>query len=145
MPTTKQKLIFDTSSLIAAVINAKSLPALVFDQAKREHEVFISAETIEELQAVVSRKKFDRYFVGSTAGRRESFFAGYRASAKLVEVTEMATECRDRNDNMFLSLALSVGADVIVSSDNDLLVMHPYRNIRILTVRQYAEENETVN
>lgn len=38
-------------------------------------------------------------------------------------------------------LGLSVEADMIVSSDNDLLVLNPYKNIRVLTVRQYAEEN----
>lgn len=141
MDNPKKKLIFDTSSLIGAVINAKSLPALVFAQAKQEHALFISSETIAELQEVVSRKKFDRYFVGKDANRREDFFADYRAVAQLVEPTHIATECRDENDNMFLSLALSVEADMIVSSDNDLLVLNPYKNIRVLTVRQYAEEN----
>ena len=141
----KKKLIFDTSALIGAVINAKSLPAFVFERAKEEHELFISEETIAELQAVISRKKFDRYFIGNDSKRREEFLTDYRATAKLVEVTSMATECRDPNDNMFLSLALSVEVEIIVSSDNDLLVMNPYKNIRILTIRQYAEENGLIS
>ena len=141
MTSTTKKHIFYTSSLICAVISAKSLPALVFAQAKQAHILFISLEPITELQTVVARKKFDRYFIGKEANRRESFFAEYRAIAQLVEPTHTATECRDKNDNMFLSLALSVEADMIVSSDNDLLVLNPYKNIRVLTVRQYAEEN----
>ncbi|MDD5065247.1 MAG: putative toxin-antitoxin system toxin component, PIN family [Phycisphaerae bacterium] len=140
----KKKLIFDTNALVSAVINAKSIPALVFETAKKEHDLFISEETITELQQVMARKKFDRYFIGNDATRREDFFTGYRASAQLVEVTETATECRDKDDNKFLSLALSVGADIIVSGDSDLLVLNPYHGIRILTIRQYEEENRLI-
>ena len=34
---------------------------------------------------------------------------------------------------MFLALALVAEADAIVSSDEDLLVLHPWREIQILT------------
>jgi putative PIN family toxin of toxin-antitoxin system len=137
----KKKLIFDTNALISAVINAKSISAFVFETAKKEHDLFISKETITELQEVIARKKFDRYFIGNDANRRENFFTDYRKAAQLIEVTETATECRDKDDNKFLSLALSVGADIIVSGDSDLLVLNPYHGIRILTIRQYEEEN----
>lgn len=137
----KKKLIFDTNALVSAVINAKSKPARVFETAKQEHHLFFSEETLAELQEVISRKKFDRYFIGNDTNRREEFLSDYRATAQLVEVTETATECRDADDNKFLALALSVGADMIVSGDSDLLVLNPYKGIRILTIGQYEEEN----
>lgn len=94
----KKKLIFDTNALISAVINAKSISAFVFETAKKEHDLFISEETITELQEVIARKKFDRYFIGNDANRRENFFTDYRKAAQLIEVTETATECRDKDD-----------------------------------------------
>ena len=41
--------------------------------------------------------------------------------------TERVTDCRDAKDNKYLELALAAGADPIVSSDDDLLVLHPWR------------------
>lgn len=137
----KKKLIFDTNALISAVIDAKSGAARAFETAKRKHNLFISKETIAELKNVIERRKFDRYFIGNDINRRADFLNDYQKSAQLVEVTETATECRDKDDNKFLSLALSVGADIIVSGDNDLLVLNPYRNIKIITIRQYTNED----
>jgi hypothetical protein len=42
------------------------------------------------------------------------------------------TDCRDPKDNKYLELALAAGAETIVSSDDDLLVLHPWRGVRIL-------------
>ncbi len=43
----------------------------------------------------------------------------------------------DPNDNKFLELALTVGAEIIVSSDPDLHVLNPYRNIAILKPAEF--------
>ncbi len=47
-------------------------------------------------------------------------------------ITETITACRDPKDDKFLELAVSGQADLIISSDNDLLVLHPFRGISIL-------------
>ncbi len=41
--------------------------------------------------------------------------------------------CRDPKDNQFLALAQVAEADAIVTSDEDLLVMHPWCQIPILS------------
>ena len=50
--------------------------------------------------------------------------------------------CRDSRDNKFLALALIADADAIVSSDEDLLTLHPWRGIPILTPTQFLAEYE---
>jgi predicted nucleic acid-binding protein len=40
-------------------------------------------------------------------------------------------------DNKYLELALAAGAEIIVSSDDDLLVLHPWRGKRILRPADY--------
>ncbi len=50
------------------------------------------------------------------------------------------TDCRDPKDNMYLELALASGAGTIVSSDGDLLVLHPWRSVRILRPADYLAE-----
>jgi len=51
---------------------------------------------------------------------------------------EPVTDCRDPKDNKYLELALAAGASVIVSSDDDLLVLNPWRGIRILRPADYV-------
>lgn len=143
MPQEKKRVIFDTNALISAVINPGSFPSFVFEYAKAHDCLFCSSDTLAELRRVVDLPKFASYR-RRYGDSRESFFSDYQATAQLVEVTETATECRDEDDNKFLSLALSVDADIIVSGDGDLLVLNPYKNIRILTIRQYAEESGLV-
>ncbi len=50
----------------------------------------------------------------------------------LVDVTDVVTECRDPKDHKFLELALSGRATCIVTGDEDLLTLHPFRGIHIL-------------
>jgi putative PIN family toxin of toxin-antitoxin system len=47
------------------------------------------------------------------------------------------TECRDHKDNKYLELALAAQARTIVSSDDDLLVLHPWRGVQILRPAAY--------
>jgi len=47
------------------------------------------------------------------------------------------TDCRDAKDNKYLELALAAQAEAIVSSDTDLLVLHPWSGVRILWAVEY--------
>jgi putative PIN family toxin of toxin-antitoxin system len=47
--------------------------------------------------------------------------------------------CRDPNDNKFLELAVDGLADYIVGGDKDLLILHPFRDIPIVTPAEFLE------
>jgi hypothetical protein len=55
---------------------------------------------------------------------------------------EVVTDCRDPQDNKFLALALDGKATHIVSGDEDLLVLYPFRGIPILTPRGFIAHCE---
>lgn len=48
------------------------------------------------------------------------------------EPAHKIADCRDAKDNRYLELALAAQASVIVSGDDDLLVLDPWRGIRIM-------------
>ena len=73
---------------------------------------------------------------------RLEFLATLVREAELVVVTEVVTDCRDPKDNKFLELALSGQATHIVSGDGDLLVLHPFRGVLILTPQAFLAEWE---
>ena len=77
-----------------------------------------------------------------TADRRSEVLELLAAAALWVEPATKVEDCRDAKDNCYLELALAAGALVIVSGDEDLLVLHPWRGIRVLRPAQFVAEIE---
>lgn len=88
---------------------------------------------------VLMRSKFDRYV---TEERRLRFLANYFSIAVSVNISECIDACRDPKDNKFLELAVSGKADCIVTGDNDLLKLHPFRDVSILTLKEFINRYE---
>jgi hypothetical protein len=136
MPT-KPRLVFDTNACVSAALLKRSVTRRAFDKALDEGELLVSIETIDELNEVLGRADFAKYV---TEDERLEFLAVLLREAKLIEVAEHVGECRDPRDNKFLELAISGQADCIVSGDQDLLVLHPFRGISIVTPRNFLDE-----
>ena len=128
--------VFDTNVVISALLLKRSVSRQAFDKALAEGKLIISLATINELNAVLKRKKFDKYV---RENERMQFFTALVRAAKLVKVSEVVTACRDPQDNRVLELAVSGNALCIVSSDQDLLVLHPFRGIPIVSPRLFLD------
>lgn len=133
MNSDRRRIVVDTSTLVGAVIKPSSIPARALDLIRLQGDIAVSHETLDELRAVLDRDYLDRY---SNRDDRQSFLALYEQTAIFIEITEHANDCRDPKDNKFLSLALSANATLIISSDADLQVLHPYRGIAVLSPAQ---------
>jgi putative PIN family toxin of toxin-antitoxin system len=107
----------------------QSVSGQAFYAALDNGEIFLSRPTFVELAEVLGRKKFDRYL---TRDEREQFLAILLREATVVEVTEEVRVCRDPKDDKFLELAVSGGASCLVTGDQDLLVLHPFRGVPVL-------------
>jgi len=86
------------------------------------------------LNDIFGRDKFDRYVIRED---RERFLVAFLRAAIAIEITEPIAACRDPKDDKFLELAVSGGATCIVTEDNDLLALHPFRGIPIVSVEQF--------
>lgn len=137
MPAAKPRFVFDTNAIISAVLLKRSVSRQAFDKAIDQGELLVSAETIDELNRVLGRPDFAKYV---TEDERLAFLAVLLREAKLVEVTEAVRERRDPRDDKFLELAVSGKAVCIVTGDQDLLVLHPFRGICIVTPRGFLDE-----
>ncbi len=130
------RFVFDTNTIVSAVLLKGSVPRQAFDRAIRLGKLLVSQATIEELNEVLRRKGFDKYVLEE---ERIEFLTALVREAVLVEVTENISECRDPKDDKFLELAVSGKAASIVSGDTDLISLHPFREILVLTPRQFLE------
>jgi putative PIN family toxin of toxin-antitoxin system len=131
------RVVFDTNTLIGAFLLPKSIPRHALDAATAAGRLLLSAATATELTEALRHPKFDRYL---TQHRRLTLLAALIHSANLVEVEIAITNCRDPKDNKLLELAVSGQATHLVTGDQDLLVLHPYRGTAILTPRQFPAE-----
>jgi putative PIN family toxin of toxin-antitoxin system len=131
--------VVDTSVAVSAVLLPRSVPRQAFDRANEQGRLLISAATIAELDEVLGRPRFDKYVPEQ---KRLEFLAALIREAELIDVTDVVTDCRDPKDNKFLELAVSGKADRIITGDEDLLVLHPFRGIFVLTPRALLMQEE---
>lgn len=139
-----RRLVFDTSALVGAALRVGSVPYQALLHAFGACDVCASEQTLTELEKVLERGKFDRYLDRTS---RLKFAALIRRNVQLFDVRNidqaaLKPSCRDPRDNQFLALALASEAGVIVSSDEDLLVMHPWHGIRIVTPAAFLSQLE---
>lgn len=130
------RFVFDTNVIISASLFETSTPAQAFYEAIDRGELLLSKAVLKEVSRVLQRERFDRYVSMET---RKRFLKALVREGRLVEVTEQIEACRDPDDDKFLELAVSGGADVIVSGDKDLTDLDPFRGIRILTPAAFLE------
>ena len=132
-----RQYVFDTNVIVSALLLHASTARQAFDKAMSEGKLLLSFPTIMELYDVLRRPAFNRYL---TEDERLQFLTAFISESKLVEISQKVAACRDPKDDKFLELAVNGRADCIVSGDEDLLVLHPFRGIEILSPRAFLED-----
>jgi len=128
----------DNNLIVSAMISPLGTAARVYDVLFAQSEILVSAPLLLELRAVAARRKFDRYM---PLPLRMAFVDAYELACDRMPICNSIDECRDPKDNMLLELALSGHADLIVTGDKDLLCLHPWRGIAILSPADYLERS----
>jgi len=132
-------IVFDASAVVSAALRADSVPEQALLRAEAADLFALSAEVDAEIAEVLGRPRFAR---AVTATRRTRVLDILRGGAVWFSPTERVTDCRDAKDDKYLELALAAGAGTIVSGDSDLLVLDPWRGVRILKPAAYLAEAE---
>ena len=130
LPTRAEGFVFDTNVLISAALRPSSVPNKALEMVEKQGGVLLfSLETLEELETRLRRPKFDRYI--DDEGRANHSDRLDRVT-ELVRISGCRLGCRDPEDDQFLEVALVGQARFLVTGDQDLLVMSPFRGVEIL-------------
>jgi len=122
------RFVFDTNTLIAAACFPRSFGLRAFNHVL-DHGTFITcSQALDELLDVIVRSKFDRF---SPRADRIKFYEIYLVEAESIQIAGTLKVCRDPTDDKFLELAVTGKAEYLVTRDNDLLVMNPFRGVHI--------------
>jgi putative PIN family toxin of toxin-antitoxin system len=130
------RFVIDTNILVSAVLIKSSVPDVALKKAKNLGTMLFSEATFQELQEILNRSKFDKYI---SLIIRTQFLAKLKLESEAVEIVEIIKECRDPKDDKFLEVAINGNATHIITGDKDLLELHPFRGVDIVTATQFLE------
>lgn len=130
-------IVFDASTLVSAVFRRGSVPDLAVRHAFRTDKIAVSGATMAELLDVLHRPRLIRFIDPEL---RADLLGQLGRLGVLVRPAVPVADCRDPKDDKYLELALGAGAETIVSSDDDLLVLHPWRGIQVVRSAEYLAQ-----
>ena len=125
---------FDASTLVGAAMVRHGTPGRAFDKALAADSLALSRAVRDEIIDVFNRPRLARFL---DAASRDEVLALLLSAAHLFEPIEVVADCRDATDNKYLELMLAARAETLISSDDDLLVLTPWRGRRILRPADY--------
>lgn len=124
----KPRLILDTNVIISGVLFKGEAIRSQLLYALKEYQLVFSQSAWDELASVFQRDAIEKTI---PLGARLRVLAELTSKVEVVQSTSTVTDYRDPKDNKFLSLAIDANAIGIVTGDDDLKVLHPYKGIAI--------------
>jgi putative PIN family toxin of toxin-antitoxin system len=130
-----ERLVVDTNVVLSGLLFPGSIPSRALLKAQT-CTILASETTRLELVEVMERSRFDRYVEREV---RQRLADEYGKACEMVEILFPIHACRDPKDDKFLEVAVHGLADLILTGDRDLLDLHPFHGIAILTPAEYLE------
>ena len=136
MQEKKHRIVIDTNLWISFLLT-RDFTKLDLLLSTNQIVILVSQELIEEIVEVAERPKFRKYF---DLFELTELLLNLQQNTQLIRVTTQVNVCRDYKDNFLLSLAIDGTASHILTGDKDLLVLHPFDGIQVLTIQDYLSD-----
>lgn len=131
------RAVVDTNILIRAVIKPAGTVAPVLHELRNgAYTMLYSRELLAELADVLNRPRI-RGKYGISDADIHTVLALILLRGEAVEPQRRIAACRDPKDDKFLEVAVAGRADIIVSGDQDLLILDPFEGIPIREPRDF--------
>ena len=127
------RLVLDTNTVVSGLLWGGNPQRILGFADDRRVTLFTSRALIAELIEVLGRPKFRSKFLQH--GKTPLQLAGrYALASEFVALQSVPrTVPSDPDDDAVIATGIAAGADLIVSGDSDLLALHPYRGMQILS------------
>ena len=129
------RVILDTNVLISGIFFSGPPAKILRAWRDSKLQLVVSTEILQEYYEV--GKRLSRRYPGIDMGPVLTVLA---RNSEWVEAAPLpAPVSNDADDDKFLACALASRTEVIISGDDDLLGVSGYRNLRILTPREFVD------
>ena len=129
----KQKIIIDTNLWISFLIS-KNFTFLQYLVETNKIKLLYSNQLILEIDNVVNRPKFKKYFDAESV---KLIYDLFKKNGTKIELKTDLQICRDPKDNFLLNLAVDGNADYLITDDKDLLILEKINNTKIITIADF--------
>ena len=133
------RVVIDTHVIISGILSRKGAPAELLNAWRERLYLLLSSPAIvAEVQAVLRYPHIhNKYSLSDEEIEHTLTLLEHDALLVTGSANVTGSVPADPKDEMFLACALDGQADVIVSGDHYLLDLEVYRDIPIITVRQF--------
>lgn len=133
------RAVVDTNVIVRALIRPQGTVGPVLLRLRQgDYTLLYSGSLLEELADVLNRPRIrDKYRL--TNNDIQTVLALILLRGQEVTPDQTITICRDPKDNKFLEVAVAGRADVIVTGDDDLLVLHPFAGIPVVSPSTFLQ------
>ena len=97
----------------------------------------LSAALINEFMDVASRPKFRKVFSESDI---LTVLTKIQNHSDIIDIKSKVNVCRDVNDNFLLELCIDGKADYLITGDEDLLILNPFKKTKIIKFADYLKK-----
>ena len=129
------RAVFDTNVVVSALVFGRRLAWLCQAWASGRVVPVVCRPTADELLRVLTYPKFRL-----DAAERRLLLEDYLPFAEVVRLPDpppaLPVVCRDRDDAVFLQLALAAGAEALVSGDADLTTLRGTAPVRVISAAE---------
>jgi uncharacterized protein len=131
------RLILDTNVVMSALLwRGKPYQLLEAIRQRPNVQLYSSGALLEELADVLTRPAATKR-LALIDKQAQELMLDFIASVEIVRTTPLSQPlCRDPDDDEVLALALAASAELIVSGDNDLLVLEQFEGVPIVNAAQ---------
>ncbi len=127
------RAVFDTNVLVAAYLTEGLCARLLRRARQHQFELIICPHILKECRDNLKKLTSPLPEVlGATMGQLKAIAAFVTPPARMTPRV-----CRDPTDNIILGCALAAQADYLVTGDHDLLDLHPFHNLSIVSPRDF--------
>ena len=139
MQELSRRVIFDSNIWVSFAIG-KRLNELKMALTHPKVEVFVCQKLLWEVGITIQKPKLSKYI----SHDRQKMLLELIKACQFVNIVEQISISRDPNDDYLLDLAAAVGADFLITGDNDLLILKSYRNTNIISFTSFMAVIDTL-
>ena len=134
------RVLLDTNIWISGLLWGGNPRRIIKLAMSEQITIYSSKLLIDELQATLAYPKLQRR-LEKLAITAEELIVEVAAITQLSQPVAISnfSQLRDPKDKIVLETALSVPVEVIISGDEDLLILREFRQISIMATKQFLE------
>lgn len=136
------RVVVDTNLIISGATTSGTVPSELIESWRRNEYILVtSPQIIEEVKEVLNRPKIKKQF-SFTSKEIDKLVENLTTKAFVTPGILEVNVIKDPDDNKFIACAIEGSASHIISGDKKhVLTLREYQGIKIVTARNFLEED----